>query len=235
MIRKLKFVAAAGLIAALVFLTLGFSLAGRDWALAGNWWRVSQSTCGETASANAQITLPFTAEDNLAIALAASVRYQPGPKGEAVVSGDAALLDHVRIEGGRLRLDCDPGWSAPRFDIALTGPAIKSWELLGNTDLSLTQIDQPQLRVSIKGSGSIAASGTAETIRLAISGSGKAALKDLAAKSAEVDIRGNGDAQVTAQVDADVSISGNGNVELFGHPKLRSSDVRGYGNIVLVQ
>jgi Putative auto-transporter adhesin, head GIN domain len=234
MTRKLMLIAAGGLIAAPILLTLGSFLSEEDWASAANWWPAGRSTCGSTTSARGQITLPLTASDNLAIALPASVRYQPGAKGEAVVSGDAALLNHVRIDGGRLSLDCDPGWFAPRFDIALTGPAIASWEVLGSADLSLAQINQPQLRVSIRGSGSIAAAGIADTVGLEISGSGKAELKSLTAKSARVEIRGSGDAQITAEEDADVLISGSGDVELFGHPKLRRSEVRGSGSIVQV-
>jgi carbon monoxide dehydrogenase subunit G len=106
--------------------------------------------------------------------------------------------------------------------------------LLGSADLSLAQINQPQLHVSIRGSGSIAATGIADALGLEISGSGKAELKSLTAQSAQVEIRGSGDAQITAEGDADVSISGSGNVELFGHPKLRRSEVRGSGTIVQV-
>ncbi len=38
--------------------------------------------------------------------------------------------------------------------------------------------------------------------------------------------------QMTAQTDADVSISGSGNVELWGHPTLRRSAVRGSGRVM---
>jgi len=96
----------------------------------------------------------------------------------------------------------------------------------------LSQINQPQLRVSIKGSGSVAATGAVDMVGLDISGSGAARLRDLTAKSVQIDIRGSGDAQMTAQADADVSISGSGNVELFGRPVIRRSEIRGSGRIV---
>lgn len=231
MIGKLAFVATAGSISAIVFLALGIGLSGRDWADARHLWGAMPSTCGSAVSTRQQVTLPFTATDNLVIDLPASVRYQPGDKAEAVVSGDPALIDHVRMEGGRLGLDCDPGWLDARLDVSLSGPAISNWKLLGSGDLTLSQINQPQLWLIIRGSGSIAATGTADTVGLNISGSGAARLKDLTAKSAQIDIRGSGDAQVTAQADADVSISGSGNVELFGRPILRRSEIRGSGRI----
>ena len=231
MIGKLAFVATAGSISAIVFLALGIGLSGRDWADARHLWGAMPSTCGSAVSTRQQVTLSFTATDNLVIDLPASVRYQPGDKAEAVVSGDPALIDHVRMEGGRLGLDCDPGWLDARLDVSLSGPAISNWKLLGSGDLTLSQINQPQLWLIIRGSGSIAATGTADTVGLNISGSGAARLKDLTAKSAQIDIRGSGDAQVTAQADADVSISGSGNVELFGRPILRRSEIRGSGRI----
>ncbi|WP_267548911.1 GIN domain-containing protein [Rhizobium rhizogenes] len=232
MIGRLALVAIAGTIGAVVLLSLGIGLSGRDRVDAMHLWGTMRSSCEPTAPTRQQVTLPFTATNTMVVDLPASVRYQPGDKAEAVVTGDPALLDHVRIAGGRLSLDCDPGWGEARVDVSLSGPVISNWKLLGSGDLTLSQINQPQLRVSIKGSGSVAASGVADTVGLDISGSGAARLQELTAKSVQVDIRGSGDAQMTAQADADVSISGSGNVELFGHPVLRRSQIRGSGRIV---
>lgn len=231
MTGKLAFIATAGLIGAVVFLALGIGLSGRDWAEATHLWGAMPSTCGSAASTSQQVILPFTAVDRLVINLPASVRYQPGDKAEAIISGDPALLDHVRMEGGKLSLDCDPGWIESRLDVSLSGPAIADWKLLGSGNLTLSQINQPLLRLSIRGSGSVAATGAADTVDLDISGSGAARLKNLTAKSAEIKVRGSGDVQLAAQADADVSISGSGNVELFGRPILRRSEIRGSGRI----
>lgn len=234
MTGKLAFVATAGLIGAVVFLALGIGLSGPDWVHAGGAWIGGQSTCGAATATRKEITLPFSAGDSLTIELPASVHYQPGDKAEAVVTGDPALLDHVRMEGSRLSLDCEPGWFAPRFDVNLSGPPISDWKVLGSGDVTLSQINQPELRLSIRGSGSVAATGTAQTVGLEISGSGSGRLKNLIAQSAQIEIRGSGDAQITAQADADVSISGSGDVELYGHPTMRRSEVRGSGRITQV-
>ncbi|KAA6488036.1 DUF2807 domain-containing protein [Agrobacterium rhizogenes] len=231
MTGKLAFIATAGLIGAVVFLALGIGLSGPDWAEARHLWGTMPSTCGSAASTSQQVILPFTAVDRLVINLPASVRYQPGDKAEAIISGDPALLDHVRMEGGKLSLDCDPGWIESRLDVSLSGPAIADWKLLGSGNLTLSQINQPLLRLSIRGSGSVAATGAADTVDLDISGSGAARLKNLTAKSTEIKVRGSGDVQLAAQADADVSISGSGNVELFGRPILRRSEIRGSGRI----
>lgn len=234
MAGKLAFVATTGLIGAVAFLTLGIGLSGRDWADARQLWGAMPSACGSTASIKQQVTLTFATSDSLTIDLPASVSYRPGNKAEAIVTGDPALIDHVRMEGDRLSLDCDPGWFASKLAVSVSGPAITDWKLLGSADLTLSQINQPQLRLSIRGSGSVAATGAVDAVDVDISGSGAARLKELTAKTAQIKIRGSGDAQMTAQTDADVSISGSGNVEISGHPVLRRSEIRGSGRIIQV-
>ena len=231
MTGKLAFVATAGLIGAVIFLAVGIGLSGPDWVYAGGAWIGGESTCGKSTSTTKEVTLPFSAGDSFTIAVPAAVRYQPGDKAEAVISGDSVLVDHVRIEGGKLSLDCEPGWFDSKLDITMSGPAITDWRILGSGDLVLDKIDQPALKLDIRGSGSVSASGTARTIDLRISGSGSGRVKDLVAQSAKVDIRGSGDAEITAQTDADVLISGSGDVDVYGHPTMRRSEVRGSGSI----
>ncbi|ANN57449.1 hypothetical protein A9174_12225 [Mesorhizobium loti NZP2037] len=234
MTGKLALVATAGLVGAALFLAVGIGLAGPDWVNAGGSWISGQSTCGAITSVRKEVTLPFSANDSFTIALPASVRYQPGDKAEAVVSGDSTLIDHVRMEGSQLSLDCGTGWFSPRLDVTVSGPAISDWRLVGNGELTLSQVNQPELRLNIRGSGSVVANGTTQAVDLEISGSGSGRLKDLIAQSAQVEIRGSGDAEVTAQADADVSISGSGDVDLYGHPTMRRSQVRGSGSITQV-
>lgn len=230
MARKLAFFAVTGLIGAAAFLTLGAALTGPSWTNALAW--SGKASCVAGASDRQQVTLPFTAGESFAINLpSASVHYQPGDRVEAIISGNPALLEHVRIEDDELSLDCEPGWFASGLDVKLSGPAITRWELRGSGDLILSQIDQPKLQLSIKGSGSASATGRADAVGLTIFGSGSARLQELTAKSVEVDIRGSGDARMTAQADADVTISGSGNVALFGHPVMRRSEIRGSGRI----
>ncbi|MGK9049967.1 GIN domain-containing protein [Neorhizobium petrolearium] len=233
MTRTLAFVATAGLIGAAAFLTLGTALSGSGWASASYLWN-GGSTCEPANGTQQQVTLPFVAGDRLVINLPGTIHYRSDEKAEAIISGDSALLNHLRIESGRLSLDCDPGWIASRLDVKLSGPAIARWDVLGNSELALSQINQPELRVSIEGSGSSSATGIADAVNLSISGSGEAQFEGLTAKSVTVRIRGSGDAKMTAQVDADVSVYGNGNVELSGQPAMRRAEIKGNGRIVQV-
>ncbi|WP_295805669.1 head GIN domain-containing protein [uncultured Nitratireductor sp.] len=215
MTRKLAFVATAGSLGAAVFLTLGIALAGSNWSDASRLLGMGESTCGPTSSAGREITLPLAAHDSFAIHIPATVRYQPGGRAVAVISGDPALLDHVRLEAGQLRLDCNPGWFASRLDVKLSGPSISNWELRGNGDLILSQINQTQLALSIKGSGSAYVEGAADAVEVKISGSGETELRDLIARSVQVEIHGSGSVAANGTADAlDVNISGSGEAEL---------------------
>lgn len=231
MTRKLAFVATAGLLGAAAFLSLGFALAGPNWHDTARLLIADKSTCGPGTSERKQITLPLTSTDSFIIRLPASVHYQPGGEPQAVISGPAAVLDHVRIDGDELNLDCDPGWFSPRIDVRLSGPPIARWEVRGSGDLVLSQIDQPLLGVVIKGSGSATGTGKADVADVAISGSGDVMFEKLTARTVQVEIRGSGDARLTAQVDAEVFIAGSGDVELYGPAVLRRSVVKGSGGI----
>lgn len=231
---KLAFAATVGLVGAAVFLAVGIGLAGPDWINAGGSWIGGQSTCGALTRTKKEVTLPFDASDSFTLALPGSVRYRPGDKAQAVVSGEAVLIDHLRLEGSQLSLDCETGWFPSRLDVTVSGPAITDWKVVGSGDLALEEINQPKLRLNISGSGSVTASGTAQTVDLEISGSGDGRLRNLVAQSARIEIRGSGDAEVTAQADADVSISGSGDVDLYGHPTMKRSQVRGSGSITNV-
>ncbi len=230
MAGKLALVAVAGLLGAAVLLPLGVGLSGRDLAglselLGGG------PACGAVTGAERQVALPLASTGRLVIALPATIRYKPGGQAEVRVRGAAALVDHVRLEGDTLRLDCNQGWHGARLAVEVSGPAIADWTLLGSGKLDLPAVDQPALRLRLRGSGDIAAAGAAERVEVEVRGSGKARLKELAARSAEISIRGSGDAQLTAQTAADVSIRGSGTVELFGNPTLRRADIRGSGRI----
>ena len=206
---------------------------GRQWvlAIAQAQSGESQFLCEPASFENAEARLPFNPSNRLVITLPGSVRYRPGDKAEAVIRGDAAIVNQVRLEDGKLRLACEIRGVSSRLEIDLTGPAIADWQLTSSANLTLRDISQPELLVNITGSGNVIAEGTVDAIGLRISGSGNFKGKSLTSKSAKIEIRGSGDAQVTAKVDADVSIYGSGNVKLFGNPNLRHSKVAGSGRI----
>jgi hypothetical protein len=240
-------IATTSLIVAIACLILGVSFGGLGWAdgsMGGfgwkggfgrhGWWRMSQLSCSTPQPGGQQttVTLPWDAGDSLDISLPADVDYQPGPKAEAVVSGDAELVQHVRLTGRALEFDSDFNcFSGGKLNVRLTGPAVGNWRLSGSSKLNLSGIEQDAIEIGISGSGSVAANGKVRQILLRISGSGSGDLAKLASQRAEIRISGSGDAEITAENEADVRISGSGSLRLRGHPARLHSQVSGSGRI----
>jgi hypothetical protein len=187
---------------------------------------------GSDSDAPSSVRLSFHATDSLDIDLPASVSYQPGPEAEAMITGEPSVIRHVRIAEGRIGFDdeigCDP---ADKLMITLTAPAVTAWGIRGSSDLDLTGIDQQELRLSIRGSGAVAANGAVRIVALNVAGSGEAKLAGLSAKSAEVVVHGSGQVEVTAQDAVDIAVAGSGLVRLHGHPARINSRVSGSGRI----
>jgi hypothetical protein len=242
---RLRRIATTSLIVAVACLVLGASLGGLGWAdgaMSGldwkggrhGWWRMSQLSCSTPQPGGEQstVTLPWEASDSLDISLPASVDYQPGPKAEAVVSGDAELVKHVRLTSRALEFDSSFNcFIGGKLSVRLTGPAVANWRLSGSSRLKLSGIDQDAIEIGISGSGSVAATGAARQMSLRISGSGSGDLARLAAKRAEIRISGSGDADIAAQDEADVRISGSGSLRLHGHPARMHSQISGSGRV----
>jgi uncharacterized membrane protein len=243
----------AGLTVAIALVALGSSFTGSHRVGGASWWRDGGWRCGPTwfnrvpasertasgvnaanpgGTSPASVTFPFEASNSLDIDLPASVSYQPGPKAEATVTGDSALVNHVRIVDGKLgldsELDCTP---VAHLSVRLTAPSIAAWRIIGNSNLVLSGIDQQKLQLRITGSGHVVASGAVQVVALNVAGSGEAELQGLSARSAEIVVHGSGEVQVAAQDNADIAIRGSGVVKLHGHPAQLHSAISGSGRI----
>ena len=79
------------------------------------------------------VDLEWSGSDAVKINIPARVHYQPGPKAQASVSGDAELVSHVRMRDGTLEWDTlDDCFPADDLVVQLTGPAVTAWTLNGS-------------------------------------------------------------------------------------------------------
>lgn len=101
----------------------------------------------------------------------------------------------------------------------------------GSGNLSLADASQDSLRITLRGSGAVAAGGTAHQVSLESSGSGRADLGRLVAERASATINGSGDVDLAPRGDADISVSGSGVVRLHGAVARLNSHVSGSGRI----
>jgi hypothetical protein len=178
------------------------------------------------------VDLEWSGSDAVKVKLPARVHYQPGPKAQASVSGDAELVSHVRLRDGTLEWDTvDDCFPADDLVVRLTGPAVTAWTLNSSAELDLSDIKQDALRITMHGSGKVTASGEAHEVSLDAAGSGRADLGRLVTQQASARIGGSAEVDLAPREDADISISGSALVRLHGAVARIHSHVSGSGQI----
>jgi Putative auto-transporter adhesin, head GIN domain len=179
------------------------------------------------------VDLEWPGGDAVKINIPARVHYQPGPKAQASVSGDAELVGHLRLRDGTLEWDTiDNCFPADDLVVRLTGPAVKAWTLNGSGKLDLTDIRQDVLRIVLRGSGTVTASGAAQETSLDVAGSSRIDLSKLVTQHANAHIRGSAEVELAPREQVDISIAGSAVVRLHGAGAARvSSRISGSGQI----
>jgi hypothetical protein len=160
----------------------------------------------------------------------ASLRLIAGSGSEVIVRGAPQTIAHLQLRGGRLFADCRLRTSQP-IEVELPARALRHVRISGSGRVALEKLDQPELTLTISGSGHFQAKGTVERVSATISGSGDFRLGDLAMKRLVTKISGSGDLEAAPKDEADVTISGSGHVRLLTRPANLRSKVAGSGRI----
>jgi hypothetical protein len=226
-------IAVVSLTVGVVSLALAYAFGGRDLARLLDRGNLVVSSCGDGGgkTGDSERRLAWSGGDSIDIALPATVRYRSGEGSDIVVRGAPEIISHVELRGGRLTLNCR--WHASSRDIEITLPAkpVQRVAISGSAKVVLEKVNQPELRLVISGSGSVAAQGTVERLSLTISGAGKAWLGELAAKQLTVEVSGSGNVEAAPTDEADIRISGSGKVNLLTRPAHLNSKISGSGRI----
>lgn len=102
---------------------------------------------------------------------------------------------------------------------------------MGSGDLNLAGVSQPDVKISLMGSGDIEASGKTQQLEAAMLGSGRLRLGDLTAQDADIHIAGSGDVEAAPQDELHANIAGSGDIELKSEPKQIDTAIHGSGRI----
>jgi len=102
----------------------------------------------------------------------------------------------------------------------------------GSQNLDLGHIEQPNLKVTVLDSGSVAAEGKVDTLSVEIMGSGNVNLGRLAAREVRVTIAGSGDATVAPSEELKATIMGSGDVHLRTRPPRVDQHIMGSGHVI---
>ncbi len=232
--HKLALVALIGLTGSAACIGAAAAIGGRDFAdnmdfsMFGDRPRC-EVVPGATATSR---EMDWDGSDHVTLSVGGHATYTPGTDNKVHLSGDPQTLAHIRIQDGHIELDCN-GWHHDSDDLTviLPGEAFQKFSIAGHGNLALQKLDQPMLKVSIAGSGSIKADGKVEHADLHIAGSGDINMAEVATQVSTVHIAGSGSTDIAPSEEADIHIAGSGDVNLHTNPKQLETSIHGSGRI----
>lgn len=237
MARPLVVVAGAGIAISIISLWLASLLGPGDGLWLSPPWGYEQGSRGRApfTDSGEVVSRPFSwsGGDTLEVDIPGRVYYERAAEWSVVATGRQSSVERLLVGAGRISLDgtyAHPSRSS--LEVHIKGPALRRIGLNGSGSMVLEGVDQEDLAVSIRGSGSIRGRGTVQRLEVRILGSGDADLADLASGDLDASILGSGDAEVSATGDAEVSIIGSGDVRLRAKPRNLSTRVIGSGRVV---
>lgn len=238
MVHKLALVAVIGLTASAVCIGAAFAIGGKDFG--GNFADgfslfdhrpACEAVAGATATSR---DLDWDGSDHVGLAIYGPATYTPGSGDKLHATGDPQVLAHLRIRDGNIELDCR-GWRdrADNVSLTLPGREFRRFGLNGGGNLTLNNLNQDDLKISIGGAGKVRANGKVENLRLAIGGSGTIDLDQITARQTKANIGGSGTIQAKGTIDElNIGIGGSGRAD-FGQVASRMADVHigGHGDV----
>ena len=174
--------------------------------------------------------IPWDGSNQVAVAVPGKIWWRLGEGNDVVLRGDADDLARIRLEDGTLKV-C--GEIDDSVDIILPGRAFEKVTLAGAGELTMEDVDQTDLELTLAGAGRVTAQGRTDDVKVTIAGAGDALLGRLATKRLALKIMGAGKAEASPTEDADVTIMGAGDVELLTRPARHDFTVMGAGDVTM--
>jgi hypothetical protein len=231
MTRTLGWIAAIGLGVGVASLSLALAIGGPELRHLLARGPLGLAACADAMRAGAsERRLPWTGGDTIELSLPVSLRLVPGAGGEVVIRGPSDAISHLDLRGSHLSLDCRLATSRT-IEIELPARALRNLRIAGFARASVENLSQPEMRVSISGSGNLRLQGAVDRLAATISGSGDVRLADLDLKRLTVKISGSGTVEGAPKDEADLTISGSGTVRLLSRPESLRTKISGSGRI----
>jgi Putative auto-transporter adhesin, head GIN domain len=170
----------------------------------------------------------------LDLAGSTNVTVVAGGRQSVVVHADSNLIRHVttRVVAGTLVI-----WTTGSFttrtpmSVQVSVPSLTAATLSGSGEIFVSRIEAPRLTVTLPGSGTLYASGTATQLDVTLGGSGLAQLNGLAARNVHAVVSGSGLIRVTATASLNATVSGTGAIIYSGNPPQVTRNVTGTGAV----
>jgi hypothetical protein len=208
---------------------IGKTFDGMDFSMFGDQPRC-EAVAGATATSR---DLDWDGSDSISLSVPGTSRYSPTNDRKVHITGDPQALAHIRVRDGHIEMNCNGHWRFGDTDIAITLPGgeFKKFSIAGSGRLTLDNLNQEKLKVSIAGSGNIKANGKVGETEIHIAGSGDADLGQVATRETTVRIAGSGNTDIAPTEGADIHIAGSGDVNLHTNPKRLETHIAGSGRI----
>ncbi len=150
------------------------------------------------------------------------------------IQSDENILPFVKTEvsGDRLRI-YTKGNLAPTQGIQITVsvPRLEEFTVNGSAEGDVQKILSDSFTLAINGSSRMNLSGSADELKIHISGSAKINADSLAAKGVKAHIEGSGTIYCQAANSIDARIDGSGKIKYHGEPKTVNQSINGSGSV----
>jgi hypothetical protein len=238
MANKFALIGCSGIIVSVVCFTAAGLIAGnslrgmdrREWREDIREMFSSRGRCPSPSGVTGTRQIAWEGGDEASVRLPANVHYRPGGNDQVTITGDNALLEHVRVRDGEVRIDCRER-DGRNLEVTLPGRRFHTFSIMGSGNVDLAGIDQPSLEINLMGAGDIKAEGHTEHLEVNVMGAGGADLGGLVADNAELNVMGSGDVDVSAIDRLELSMFGAGDVTLHREPRHISQSMFGAGEI----
>lgn len=170
--------------------------------------------------------------DSLSLQAPAVMHYTPGGSPRIVITGPEALLAHVRVGQGRIRMERDWHWDTDheKLQVTVTGVTVHDINVGGSGRVDFEKLNVDHLALAVSGSGTMTGEGRSERLRVSVSGSGHADLKGLVAHDTDINLSGSGMLATGNGIEKlAANISGSGFVDL-GQMQAREARIQMSGS-----
>ena len=188
------------------------------------------------ANADPQASEPRSVPAFQAVELAGTLEVDVtvGKAQTVQVSGEADLLAKVTtvVKDGVLVVDTERNMKRRHhLHVSVTVPALSSVALSGTGEMKIAGIANQSFAMSLPGTGELSVTGSTSSLRVVVDGTGQISAKDLAARSAKVEVNGTGSATLRVTESLEANVTGTGSIDVHGKPARVKKSVSGVGSI----
>ena len=229
---KIAIIAIIGLTTSAICIGAGAAIGARDFGGMDFPLFDGSPRCEASGATATSRTLDWDGSDHAGIAIRGTANYAPGNDDKVHASGDPAVLAHLRVKDGMIRLDCR-GWRERDNAVAITLPGRKfeKFILTGTGKMNLDGLNQPNLRIEMAGVGTIKANGKVDDLEIKMAGVSRADFGQVTGRKVHIDMAGVNKADIAPAEEAIVEIAGPSEVTLHSNPPKLDTRIAGPGRI----